>query len=330
MPSLKKVLSIDGGGIRGIIPGQILVEIEREFGVKVANDFDMVAGTSTGGILACAFLLEHPDNPNNPKFSAEEVVGLYFKKGEDIFDVPFFHKVRTAGGILDEKYPANGIESALKEYFGNTWLKDLLKPCIITSYDITNRKGHFFGQHKAMNDPEYNFKVKDVARATSAAPTYFECEQIASEAGTHYALIDGGVFVNNPSLVAYAEGRNIFEIGGEEATAKDMKILSIGTGFTQKPYAYKKAKKWGMAEWVQPVIDIMMSGASEVAHYQLDKIYGTIDNPDQYLRIDGDLKDTNVDPDMDCATQENMANLKAFGQQLFEKNKEKIEKWLAL
>lgn len=330
MPPLKKVLSIDGGGIRGIIPGQILVEIEREFGVKVANDFDMVAGTSTGGILACAFLLEHPDNPNNPKFSAEEVVGLYFKKGEDIFDVPFFHKVRTAGGILDEKYPAKGIESALKEYFGNTWLKDLLKPCIITSYDITNRKGHFFGQHKAMNDPDYNFKVRDVARSTSAAPTYFECEQIASEAGTHYALIDGGVFVNNPSLVAYAEGRNIFEVAGEEATAKDMKILSIGTGFTQKPYAYKKAKKWGMAEWVQPVIDIMMSGASEVAHYQLDKIYGTIDNPDQYLRIDGDLKDTNVDPDMDCATQENMANLKAFGQQLFEENKEKIEKWLAL
>jgi patatin-like phospholipase/acyl hydrolase len=330
MSELKKILSIDGGGIRGIIPGQILVEMEKEFGISVSQDFDMVAGTSTGGILASAFLLEHPNQPLTPKFSAEEVVGLYFERGDKIFDVPFFHKIRTAGGILDEKYPADGIEDALQDYFGDAWLKDLLKPCIITSYDIINRKGHFFGQHKAIGNPDFNFKIKDVARATSAAPTYFECEQIMSEKGGAFTLIDGGVFVNNPALVAYAEGRNIFEVEGEEATAKDMKILSIGTGYTRKPYPYKKAKKWGMAEWVQPVIDIMMSGASEVAHYQLHKIYGTIDNPDQYLRIDGDLKSTDIDPDMDCATQENMARLKAYGQQLFEENKGQIEEWLAI
>lgn len=330
MPPIKKILSIDGGGIRGIIPGQILVEIEREFGVQVANDFDLVAGTSTGGILACAFLLENPNQPHTPKFKADEVVGLYFERGDAIFDVPFFHKIRTAGGILDEKYPADGIEDALQDYFGDVWLKDLLKPCIITSYDIINRKGHFFGQHKAKRNAAFNFKVKDVARATSAAPTYFECEQIMSEKGRAFTLIDGGVFVNNPALVAYAEGRNIFKIDGEEATAKDMKILSIGTGYTRKSYPYQKAKKWGMAEWVQPVIDIMMSGASEVADYQLDKIYGTIDNPDQYLRIDGDLKTSDIDPDMDCATPENMSKLKAFGQQLFEENKGKIEGWLGL
>ncbi|MEQ9466084.1 MAG: CBASS cGAMP-activated phospholipase [Ekhidna sp.] len=330
MAELKRILSIDGGGIRGIIPGQILVEMEREFGVQVARDFDLVSGTSTGGILACAFLLPGQTSPTNPKFSAKEVVGLYFERGDKIFDVPFFHKIRTVAGILDEKYPAKGIENALNDYFGDAWLKDLLKPCVITTYDIENRKGHFFGQHKAKNDPDYNFKVKDVARATSAAPTYFECEQVTSEAGNSFTLIDGGVFVNNPALVAYAEGRTIFEMDGDEATAKDMKILSIGTGHNRKSYKYSKAKNWGMAEWVQPVIDIMMSGSADVAHYQLDKIYGTIDNPDQYLRIDGDLKSTDIDPDMDCATQENMSKLKAFGQQLFEENKEKIEEWLAL
>lgn len=330
MAELKKILSIDGGGIRGIIPGQIIVEIENAFGVKVANDFDLVAGTSTGGILACAFLLEHPNEPNTPKFTSEEVVGLYFERGDQIFDVPFFHKIRTVGGILDEKYPADGIEDALQDYFGDAWLKDLLRPCIITSYDIINRKGHFFGQHKAKTNADFNFRVKDVARATSAAPTYFECEQIMSEKGGAFTLIDGGVFVNNPSLVAYAEGRNIFKIKGEEATAKDMKILSIGTGFTRKPYAYKDAKNWGMAEWVQPVIDIMMSGASEVAHYQLNKIYGTIDDPSQYLRIDGDLKSTDIDPDMDCATKENMTLLKEFGKKLFDENREAIKHWLAL
>lgn len=332
MPPIKKILSIDGGGIRGIIPGQVLVEIENAFGVQVASEFDLVAGTSTGGILACAFLLPGASEPTQPKFSAEEVVGLYFERGDKIFDVPFFHKIRSVAGILDEKYPAKGIEKALNDYFGATWLKDLLKPCVITTYDIENRKGHFFGQHKAKDDPDYNFRVKDVARATSAAPTYFECERVTSEAGNSFALIDGGVFVNNPALVAYAEGRTIFRDNGEEATAKDMKILSIGTGHNRKSYKYSKAKNWGMAEWVQPVIDIMMSGSADVAHYQLHKIYGTIDNPKQYLRIDKDLDPdaTGIDPDMDCATQENMAKLKTFGQQLFEENKGKIEEWLGI
>jgi len=201
---------------------------------------------------------------------------------------------------------------------------------LITSYDISRRKGHFFGQHKAKKDPIFNFKVRDVARATAAAPTYFECAKVISEVGDVFPLIDGGVFVNNPALVAYAEGRSVFKVNGKEATAKDMKILSLGTGYTRKKYHYSKAKNYGMAEWVQPVIDIMMSGASEVAHYQLNKIYGTIDNPKQYLRIDGDLKTTDIDPDMDCATRENMAKLKAFGQQLFEENKEKIAKWLEI
>ncbi|SNS93036.1 Patatin-like phospholipase/acyl hydrolase [Ekhidna lutea] len=330
MPPIKKILSIDGGGIRGIIPGQILVEIEKAFGVQVAKDFDLVAGTSTGGILTCAYLL--PDKPGSkkPKFNTKEVVGLYFERGDEIFDVPIFHKIRTLGGILDEKYPEDGIEEALHDYFGDAWLKDLMKPCIVTSYDIRRRKGHFFGQHKAQKSSKFNFKVKDVARATAAAPTYFECAKVASEYGDEFPLIDGGVFVNNPALVAYAEGRSIFKVGSKEATAKDMKILSLGTGYTRKKYHYSKAKNYGMAEWVQPVIDIMMSGASEVAHYQLDKIYGTIQNPDQYLRIDGDLKTTDIDPDMDCATKENMARLKAFGQQLFEENKEKIEGWLGI
>lgn len=325
---LKRILSIDGGGIRGIIPGQILVEIENAFDIKVWDYFDMIAGTSTGGILTCAYLCPDKDNPQKPKFNAEEVVGLYFNRGEEIFDIPTFHKIKTLGGILDEKYPEDGIEDALQDYFGDVWLKDLIKPCIVTSYDIKRRKGHFFGQHKAKNS-EFNFKVKDVARATSAAPTYFECAKITSEANEDYPLIDGGVFVNNPALVAYAEGREIFDNEQrEKATAKDMKILSIGTGYSRKKYNYSRAKNYGMAEWVQPIIDIMMSASAEVSDYQLNKIYDTIENPNQYLRIDGSLKETDVEADMDCATKENMSKLKEFGQKLFEDNKDKIENWL--
>jgi len=331
MSNLKKILSIDGGGIRGIIPGQVIVEIEKAFKIKVADYFDLMAGTSTGGILACAYLCPADNSPKKPKFNAEEVVGLYFKKGEEIFDLPIFHKIRTAAGLLDEKYPDDGIEDALHEYFGNVWLKSLLKPSLITSYDITRRKGHFFSQHKAATKTEYNFRLSDVARATSAAPTYFECPKISSETGEKFTLVDGGVFVNNPALAAYAEGREFFELNnGQNATAKDMKILSLGTGYSKKRYTYSKAKNWGKAEWIQPVIDIMMSGSVEVADFQLDKIYDTVDNPAQYLRIDGDLQKTDIEPDMDCATDQNMKALKKFGKKLFEDNKGKIEKWLEL
>ncbi|UXP31644.1 patatin-like phospholipase family protein [Reichenbachiella agarivorans] len=328
MNPLKRILSIDGGGIRGIIPGQIIVEIEKEFRIQVSDYFDLVAGTSTGGILACAYLC--PDGKSKkPKFSAEQVVDLYFDRGDEIFDIPTFHKIKTMGGILDEKYPADGIEDALKDYFGDVWLSNLLKPTVITSYDIKNRKGHFFYQHKAVAD-EYNFKVKDVCRATSAAPTYFECEKVTSKSGEDYPLIDGGVFVNNPALVAYAEGRELFDINKRKAKAEDMKILSLGTGYTHKTYHYSKARNYGMAEWVQPIIDIMMSGSAEVADYQLRKIYDTTPQPKQYLRLDGDLKGSSVDPEMDCATHQNMKALKEYGQQLFKDNKDALAEWLGL
>ena len=330
MTRLKKVLAIDGGGIRGIIPGQFLLEMEKQFGISVSDHFDLVAGTSTGGILTCAYLC--PDGQSGrPKFSAEEVVGLYFEKGCQIFNIPTFHRIRTVGGLFDEKYPAAGLESVLQSYFGDIWLSELLKPTVITSYDIEKRKGHFFYQHKANQIEGYDFKVKDLCRATSAAPTYFECANIISKKAESYALIDGGVFVNNPALVAYAEGRQIFERdNGEKATAKDMKILSLGTGYTRKAYEYDKAKRYGMAQWVQPVIDVMMSASAEVADFQLQKIYDTITNPKQYLRVDSDLVHTDVNPEMDNTTPQNMKALKAHGIKLFEENKAALGEWLGL
>ena len=319
--SLYKILSIDGGGIRGIIPGTIMVEAEKAFGIKISDYFDMIAGTSTGGILACAYLIPDPDNPGKPQFSANEVVDLYFERGDEIFDLPFFHKVKTLGGITDEKYPDEGIEDALQDYFGELWLKDLLKPTVITSYDIKNRKGHFFRQHRAGN-ADFNFKVKEVCRATSAAPTYFECTQVTSESGTVYPLIDGGVFVNNPAMCAYSEARS-----HEGISAKDMKILSLSTGGSKKRYYYSKAKDYGMAQWVQPVIDIMMSGGADVAHFHLQQIFGTVENgEDQYLRIDEKLP-KGMNPEMDCATPENMEALQKFGKQLFKNNQTALGEW---
>lgn len=328
-----RILSIDGGGIRGIIPGQILTHIEKLLGYRIGEHFDMIAGTSTGGILSCALLFPNNQNPPKPKYSAQEVVDLYFKWGGDIFEIPFFHRIRSGAGLLDEKYPADGLEEALETYFENKKLSELLKPTVITAYDIYNRKTEFFTQHDAVSNPSKDFLVKDVARATSAAPTYFECARIKSFGNTrpYYPLVDGGVFANNPSLCSYAEARTLFKKPGDDkknATAIDLAILSIGTGYSKKQYHYKEAKDWGMAEWIKPLIDILMSGVSETIHYQLDQIFKSVNAlKNQYLRIDGEMTN-DVDPDMDDASEGNMGALKKLGDNIFNRYKSDIQQFL--
>jgi uncharacterized protein len=314
MSKFTRILSLDGGGIRGIIPGQILVILEEKLknktgdeNVRIADYFDLIAGTSTGGILACALLCPGEVNPARPRFTAQEVVNLYIDHGDQIFSIPFFHKLKTAGGILEEKYPVTELEKTLDDYFRELKLSQLLKPCLITAYDIQRRQAHFFTSHDAQLKEGWDFYVRDVARATSAAPTYFDCSDVKSLADIHYPLIDGGVFVNNPAICAYAEVHHKFNVNADQ-----MAILSIGTGYERKSYSYDQAKDWGMLGWIKPLISIMMSGVSEVVDYQLNEIFQSVKVPEQYLRINTELPIT-VNPEMDDASKDNLAALKELG-----------------
>ncbi len=309
-----RILSIDGGGIRGILPGVILTQLELKLRQQTNNNdlrlsemFDFMAGTSTGGILTLAYLT--PDTTNKPKFTSQEAVNLYLDRGDEIFSVNIWQKMKSGIGLTDEKYNASALEKALNDNFENKKLSELLKPCIVCSYDVKNGRPHFFRQHKASN-PIYNFLVRDVARATSAAPTYFETALVKNEIGTPFPLIDGGVFANNPSLVAYSEVRNMDLVGIKTPTAKDMMIVSIGTGSNAESYDYEKTKDWGAASWIKPIIEIMMSGNSQTVHHHLHKIFGTLDDKDKsdYHRLEP--KVVNAKPDMDNASEENMQKLK--------------------
>lgn len=313
-----RVLSIDGGGIRGILPGIVLNRIELKLqkktgdpNVKLSDMFDFMAGTSTGGILALAYLT--PNEENRPKLTAQEAVNIYLDRGNEIFNVSTWRKIKSVNGLADEKYDASELEEALDDTFGEMKLSNLLKPCIITSYDIKNGRPHFFKQHKSNNDI-YNFKIKDVARSTSAAPTYFETAHVKNVLGTSYPLIDGGVFVNNPSLVAYSEVRSMtFENIEPSPSAENMMIVSIGTGSVSKGYEYKKAKDWGAIGWIKPIIEIMMSGNSKTVHHHLKQIFGTLEEKDQkdYHRLEPEIIE--ADTEMDNASTENLLKLKEDG-----------------
>jgi len=317
---LTRILSIDGGGIRGIIPGQILVALERKLqqmdhnpDARLSDYFDLIAGTSTGGILTSIYLLPDPENPGKARFSTEEAVALYLDRGDEIFDLTFWQKLKSGMGIADEKYDEEPLVKALQEYMGDTMLSELLRPTLITSYDVENRKGHFFKSHRAKADEGYDFRVREVARSTSAAPTYFEVSKATSASGKEYALIDGGVFVNNPALCAYSEARTThFDKHRNKPKASNMMILSIGTGNEDESYPYAKVKKWGVLQWLVPLIDIMMSGVSQTVDYQLRQIYDAVERPGQYIRLSPGLERANSK--MDDISPENLKALKEAGE----------------
>ena len=339
MSSIKKttILSIDGGGIRGIMPGVVLAHIETRLRklegdkVRLVDYFDILCGSSTGGILSLIYNV--PNSAGRPKYTAQQAVDLYMKNGGAIFSRSAWQRVKSVDGVADEKYSAKAIEQALERYFENIALSQLLKPCLITSYDIEKRKSVFFNSVSARQTVARDYQVRDVARATSAAPTFFETAAIESATGEMAYLIDGGLIANNPTMCAYSEARALkfSAILNDPAkqdypTAKDMLILSLGTGEEKEAYDFDKAKDWGIVGWLRPLIDIMMSGNAETVDYELRQIFDSA-NPEDYVRFQPPLKDAN--PDMDDASDNNLQKLHNAGKDFIIANHTKIEAIIA-
>jgi len=323
-----RILSLDGGGIRGIIPGKVLVAFEQKLqaisgrpDMRVVDAFDLIAGTSTGGILTCLYLC--PDKESGrPKFSAQEAVDLYLNHGDSIFDITRFKHFEFLQGWTDAKYSATVLETLLKEYLGDLMLSDLLKPSLITSYDISRRRAMFFNSADvARKGNGWNFYLRDVARATSAAPTYFEPVNISSIDQNSYPLVDGGVFANNPAMCACIEAFNL----NPSLNVTDLQVFSLGTGAADKSYSYDEAKDWGKISWVVPFVDIMMSGVSETVDFQLQQLFNSAGCSSQYLRLQLDLKDfPDVSSEMDHASKSNMMELEKAGDALAQESDAKL------
>jgi uncharacterized protein len=320
MARFTRILSLDGGGIRGIIPGQVVVSLENKLaqktgnpGARVADYFDLIAGTSTGGILTCMYLFPDADGTTT-QFSATEAVDLYLKYGGDIFSRSLWQRLRSQFGLGDEKYSEKPLLESLGRFLDDRKLSELVKPCLITAYDIEERRATFFTQHDAAKNEDKDFPLMHVARSTSAAPTFFQVASAESGAKSRHSLIDGGVFANNPSLCAYSEARKKLD---SNPSAKDMVILSLGTGHVKEPYSYDKAKNWGAVGWIRPLIDILMSGVSETVDYQLAQIFDSVDRSDQYLRVDDEI--LIATSAMDNASQKNLEALRQEGERIAQK-----------
>lgn len=317
MSNFVKVLSIDGGGIRGILPATVLVEIEKMTGKPTSELFDLIAGTSTGGILTLG--LTKPDQNGKPQYTAEDLLNLYTTRGKDIFHRSEAYKILSLDGLTKPKYPADGITGTLEHYFGSSQLKDALKPVLVSSYDIKNRRPHFFRQTHAAKNPEHNFYMKHVGRATSAAPTYFPAAQITTvEGGATYDLVDGGVFVNNPAVSALTEAMATH--GGEEA---DYLVISLGTGNYISPLDYNHAVEWGAIGWALNIIDLVFDGVSEVVSSQIKEILKRHDGIKRFYRFEIDIPAS--EEKLDDVSPGNIAALQASAQQMIKDNSQQLE-----
>lgn len=310
-----KVLSIDGGGIRGIIPAMMLAEIEQRTKRATVELFDLIAGTSTGGILALGLNKPNLSSKEKPKYSAQELVDLYEKEGSKIFRLDLLEGMwTTAGATLHPKYPYQGLEQVLNTYFDNTLLSESLKDVLITSYDLERRRPHIFLSSEAKKETSKDFAMKYVGRATSAAPTYFEPLKLNKPSSAdYYALVDGGVYANNPTLYAYAEAKRIYK------DVNDFLLISLGTGELSLRMPYEEARTWGLAKWAQPILNVAFDGVSDAVHSQLQQLIPE----DKYYRIQPKL--LGADERMDNARPNNITALKVLADNVIQDNDKLID-----
>jgi uncharacterized protein len=319
------LLAVDGGGIRGIIPARVLQEIERHFQRPICDLFDLVAGTSTGGIIALG-LTKPRDRTRTPEFSAADLLALYRDHGAEIFPQSLWRKAWTVGGLGGVKYSAKPLEALLRDRFGPTMLSQALIDVCVPSYDLSRPGSYFFKRSYALEETErWDVPMALAARATSAAPTYFDPARI----GADNALVDGGVFANNPAVSGYADALDVIA-SHPDIYADDVEIhvVSIGTGQPPQtaarggaiPVGWSHANGWGLARWARPVLDVVFDGVAEAAEYQLRRLCRHENgNAPRYHRLQSQLP--TASGALDDASRQNITALEADAELLIHEEK---------
>ncbi len=317
-----RILSIDGGGVKGIVPAVILSYLEDRLqqlsdnpDARIADYFDLFAGTSTGSLIVASLLT--PDKNARPKYTATDIVDLYLKNAKNIFNSSLLQDIKSVSGLLGVKYDAQGANLVYEQYFGNHELKELLKPCLIPIYDLTIGKNYFFRQHKAVVSDRHNYYLKDMLRAATSAITYFPPASIATVNGKKACcFVDGGVFAVNPSLSAYAEFRYLHH----DLYSKNTMMLSLGTGKQATYLDCADVEHWGAVEWRDPGSNLLTTSQAEATNYQLKAVYNS--NPN-YLRLNPDINQSHA-ANLDNSEDEYLDFLYHLGKQACVDNKKEI------
>nr|CAB3481232.1 unnamed protein product [Digitaria exilis] len=321
---LVTILSIDGGGIRGIIPATILAFLEEKLqeldgsDARLADYFDVVAGTSTGGLLTA--MLTAPDTNGRPLFDAKDLARFYINHSPRIFQqknrirLKITRKLKMVWG---PKYDGKYLHALLRRYLGDTRLDRTLTNVVIPTFDIAYLQPTIFSSFELKHRPWKNALLSDISMSTSAAPTFFPPHyfETKDENGRRRAfnLVDGGLAANNPTLCAMNQVSKDIILGNEHffpvkpTDYGKFMVISLGCGSNRnRRYCAKAAAKWGIFNWLikngtAPIIDMYNSASADMVDINLclTGTAGSIDdcskeNMDKLVRIGKRLLDMNV------------------------------------
>ncbi len=260
-----RVLSLDGGGIRGVLSAVILERLEAAH--PFLEKIDLVAGTSTGAILALGIA---------SGYKPEEIREVYENRGQEVFADTLLDDLVDVGKLAGADYSNENLKAVLQGIFGRKTLNDLLpKHVLIATFDLDNQAaepGHRSWKPKFFHnfpgpDSDGQERVVDVAVRSSAAPTYFPLYQ---------GYVDGGVVANNPSVCALAQA--LHPETGNQPIGR-IALLSLGTGRSPR-YLPQLDADWGIAQWARHLVDLMLEGSVGTADYQCRQILA-----DRYRRV---------------------------------------------
>ncbi|KAJ4837888.1 Patatin-like protein 2 [Turnera subulata] len=339
--NLITVLSIDGGGIRGLIAGTILAFLESELqkldgeDARLADYFDVVSGTSTGGLVTA--MLTTPNERNRPLFAAKDIKDFYLQHCPKIFPQnrsPFAHSANLVKSLIGPKYDGKYLHDVVKEKLGDTRLHQTLTNVVIPTFDIKRLQPIIFSSYQVKNNPSIDALLSDICISTSAAPTYLPAHHFETNSNgksRHFNLIDGGVAANNPALVTIGEVTREILRGSPDffpirpTDYNRFLVLSLGTGSAkaEEKYDAEEAAKWGLLGWLTsdnstPLVDIFMQASGDMVDIHLSSVFAALHSEENYLRIQDDNLTAELSS-VDIATQENLENLVKVGEELLKK-----------
>jgi len=243
---MKKILSIDGGGIKGVFPASFLASIEEATGKKISDYFDLIVGTSTGGIIALGLGMG---------YSAKQMLQFYEELGPNIFGGNRFMRLLRSVGFA--KYDNKVLRAALADKFGERKLGESKNRLVIPSVNLETGEVHVYKtSHHDRFRKDFKEKVVDIAMATSAAPSYFPTYQ--STAGL--PLIDGGIWANNPMGMAVVEAIGVLGWPKDE-----IKVLSLGCTTEPLDIGIARSIPMGKAYWACKAVKVFMTAQSSAS-----------------------------------------------------------------
>ncbi|KAL5557057.1 hypothetical protein UlMin_039293 [Ulmus minor] len=341
--NLITILSIDGGGIRGMIPGVLLDYLESQLqeldgkDARLADYFDVVTGTSTGGLITA--MLTAPNEHNRPLYAANQIVPFYHEHAPKIFPQAkgiIGSALNSIQSLLSPKYDGKYLHQLVRKLLAGKRLHDTLTNVVIPTFDIKKLQPILFSSYLAQRFKALDAPLPDICISTSAAPTYLPAHYFTNknEQGKddEFNLIDGGVCANNPSLVAITEItkqmlRENSDFNANES-GKDFRflVISLGTGSnkTEQKYDAKTAATWGPAGWVlsngsTPITDIFMEASSDMVEYHSSVFFEAFRSKHHFLRIEDETLKGDL-ASVDIATPKNLKNLENLGKALLKKH----------